>query len=319
MRRHRAFTLIELLVVMGIIAIFVMCLLPAFLGAQSASRRLSCVNNLKQISLAIQGYLTSYNVLPSGSAGNSAPVSSVPDGQEVSWIVSLLPYLEQTALSRAFDPRYGANHPANQTVAMSRLRTLLCPSEGGPSFNYLFGVPTPSGQVSPGQPPAGGRTSYAGCHHDVEAPISGDNNGVFFLNSRVRVVDVSDGLAQTIFVGELPLSSSLGWVSGTRASLRNTGHPINGMSRQAVEQATPGPPPLPADCTAFDLEQMIASGERKIAPTFVGGFGSAHPGGGANFALGDGSVRFIKQTIDQAVYQRLGNRADGELIDGEAY
>ena len=56
-----------------------------------------------------------------------------------------------------------------------------------------------------------------------------------------------------------------------------------------------------------------------MSPTFVGGFGSAHPGKGANFAFGDGSVRFLKQTIDQSVYRRLGHRADGEVIDSEQF
>jgi prepilin-type N-terminal cleavage/methylation domain-containing protein len=317
MRHRRAFTLIELLVVMGIIAVLAMCLLPAFLSGQGACRRISCMNNLKQVSLAIQNYLTSYNVLPAGSFGNAGPVSSEPGGQEASWLVSLLPYMEQTALYRAFDSRYGANHPVNQTVSLARISSLICPSERGPVISNLFAT-TPSGAAPP-IPGEAGTTNYAGCHHDVEAPIDVDNRGVFFLNSRVRVVDVSDGLAQTIFVGEVPLRSALGWVSGTRATLRNTGHPINGLDRAAVEQAAPGPPPLPAACTALDLERMIASGQRKLAPTFVGGFGSAHPGDGANFGLGDGSVRFIKQTIDQAVYARLGNRADGEPIDGEAF
>ena len=122
-------------------------------------------------------------------------------------------------------------------------------------------------------------SSYAGCQNDVEAPIDVDNHGVFYLNSRVRVIDVSDGLAQTLFVGELVKSSPLGWVSGTRATLRNTGSPMNGLDRKMIEDAA-GPPPLPADLTALEFERMIAAGEHKIAPGFVGGFGSQHPGGG---------------------------------------
>ena len=143
-----------------------------------------------------------------------------------------------------------------------------------------------------------------------------NNNGVFFLNSRVRVIDVYDGLAQTVFVGEVPRSSPLGWVSGTRSTLRNTGQPINRLDFKAAEEASPGSP-LPRDLSMREFEQMIASGQRNCA-LFVGGFGSQHSGG-ANFAFGDGSVRFLRETIDKAVYQRLGNRADGEIIDDDAF
>jgi prepilin-type processing-associated H-X9-DG protein len=299
-----------MLVVMGIIAILVACLLPAYLSAREACRRVACVNNLKQIHLAIHGYLTSYDVLPSGSTDVTGPVSSTPDGQASSWLVALLPYMEQTALYRAFDPEFGANHPVNHTVGMAHITIMACPSERRTGAVFPFGAPAP-------RPGDGGKSSYAGCHHDVEAPIDVDNQGVFYLNSRVRVVDVSDGLSQTLFVGEVPISSSLGWVAGNRSTLRNTGHPINRLNHQAVEQASPGPP-IPFGTSTLEFERQVASGERRIAPTFVGGFGSQHVGG-ANFVFGDGSVRFLKQTIDQSVYQRLGHRADGEAIDEEAY
>ncbi|MGC8640430.1 MAG: DUF1559 domain-containing protein [Isosphaeraceae bacterium] len=307
----RAFTLIELLVVMGIIAILVAFLLPAFLAARGAARRISCVNNLKEIDLALQGYLTTYNVLPSGSYDASGPISSTPDARAVGWIVSILPYMEQTFLYQAFDPAYGANDPENQTMAMCRLNSLTCPAERPPGPSWFIGaVP-----LKPGDGPF---SSYAGCQNDTEAPIDVNNNGVFYLNSRVRVVEVSDGLSQTLFIGEVIKSSPLGWVSGTRATLRNTGQPLNGLDRKLAENASPGPPPLPSDLTGLEFERMITSGERKVTPTYVGGFGSRHPGG-ANFAFGDGSVRFVRQTIDPTVYQRLGNRADGEVIDSDQY
>ena len=105
-------------------------------------------------------------------------------------------------------------------------------------------------------------SSYAGCQNDTETPIDVNNNGVFHLNSRVRVVDVYDGLSQTLFVGEVTKSFPLGWVSGTRATLRNTGQPLNGLDRKLAGKVSPGPPPLPADLTALEFERMITSGER---------------------------------------------------------
>jgi prepilin-type processing-associated H-X9-DG protein len=153
----------------------------------------------------------------------------------------------------------------------------------------------------------------------VEAPIDVDNHGVFYLNRAVRVVDVPDGLSQTLLVGEISVPSPLGWASGTRSTLRNTGHPINRVDLSTLELTRPGATPLPEDLSARELESRLDADDIAVAPTFVGGFSSFHLGSGANFAFGDGSVRFLKDTIDQAVYRRLGHRYDGEPIDAEAY
>ncbi len=311
MKKRRGYTLIELLVVLAIIAVLLICMVPALLGARSAARRLNCLNNLKQILLAIEGYRTSYSVLPSGSYAPSGPVPSEPGGYRLSWLLSILPFMEQRGVYSAFDFDVGGDDPANQTVRSTRITTLTCPSDGGEAWDVLRG-----GWLETYAP---GTTSFAACHHDVEAPIDADNHGVFFLNSRIRVVDVTDGLSQTIFLGEMHRRSPLGWASGTRATLRNTGHPINGLDPSTAKHAGPGENPLPDGLTAPGLEARIDDPNGGVSPYFVGGFGSRHPGGGANFAFGDSSVRFIRQTIDRSVYQRLGHRSDGEVIDDDAY
>jgi prepilin-type N-terminal cleavage/methylation domain-containing protein/prepilin-type processing-associated H-X9-DG protein len=313
MKTRRGFTLIELLVVMAIIAVILALILPAIVGARSASRRINCMNNLKQIELALQSYLYALGMLPSGSYDAVRPVASEPGGYKLSWIVSILPYFEQSAVQRAFDFHFGADDPANQTVRMTRISSLQCPDDGSAGRNWFGVLPPPGG---PSQP---GTSSYAACHHDVEAPIDEDNHGAFFLNSHVRVVDVTDGLSQTVFVGEVPWRMWSGWVSGTRSTLRNTGHPINGVTAGSVELVGAASPRLHETLTALELDQKIDWGELKVTPTFVGGFGSTHEGNGANFGFGDGSVRFVRQTIDPVVYQRLGHRCDGETIDDEAY
>jgi hypothetical protein len=145
-------------------------------------------------------------------------------------------------------------------------------------------------------------SSYAGCHHDREAPIDTDNNGLLFLNSRIRFGDILDGSSYTILLGEaISDKSDLGWVSGTRATLRNTGTLINTELDAALEA---GGREAPADAEA---EQVAPESLR------VGGFGSYHVGG-AQFVLADGSVRFLTQNIDQELLQHLGHRADGQLI-----
>ena len=140
-----------------------------------------------------------------------------------------------------------------------------------------------------------GVSSYAGCHNHVEAPIDVDNRGVLFLNSRVSKAEITDGTSFTIFVGEKTLKRpDSGWMSGTRATLRNTGTRLNA-------KRAPG------------ANGGVGADPNDHGALFVGGFSSAHPGG-ANFIFGDGSVRFITESINPAVYRLLGHRADGELI-----
>jgi prepilin-type N-terminal cleavage/methylation domain-containing protein/prepilin-type processing-associated H-X9-DG protein len=313
MRRQKAFTLIELLVVMAIIAVLIGLLLPALVGAREGARRVQCVNNLKQIALALQSYAFSRDAFPSGSYNETGPVLSIPEGTQLSWISSVLPFMEQNSLARSLDSRYGAYDPVNNTVRMSGLSTLTCWTSRPLGWMVVGGMNPPLLPTGPG------RSSYAACQNDDEAPIDVDNHGGFYLNSRVRVVDVVDGLSQTIFVGEVAVPFSLGWLSGTRATLRNTGHPINGVDLATLELTDPANPPLPKDLTASELETRIELVSLAVSPRFVGGFSSAHPGKGANFAFGDGSVRFLKQTIDRSVYRRLGHRADGEPIDDDTY
>jgi len=311
MKERRGYTLIELLAVVAIIAVMLCCMVPALLGARASARRVGCLNNLKQIILAIEGYRTTNSVLPSGCYAPSGPVPSEPGGYRLSWVVSILPFMEQRSLYETFDFDAGGDDLPNATARRATLTTLTCPSDGGEVWDVL------GGRWIDSYPP--GTTSFAGCHHDVEAPIDVDNHGVFFLNSKIRVVDVTDGLSQTIFFGETLRRSPLGWISGTRATLRNTGHPINGLDASTVRLVGPVTVPLPDGLTPLGLEAKIDDPAGGISPYFVGGFGSRHPGGGANFAFGDSSVRFIKQTIDRSVYQRLGHRSDGEVIDDEAY
>jgi prepilin-type processing-associated H-X9-DG protein len=138
-----------------------------------------------------------------------------------------------------------------------------------------------------------GSMAYSACHHDVEAPIDVDNHGVMFLDSSVRREDIRDGAANTIFIGEAGGPGGWGWASGTRATLRNTGSRINGG------RVPPG-----------GVAPIVTPGG--IGLLSVGGFGSTH-GPGANFAFGDGSVRYLYEAISPKLYQQLGHRADGAL------
>ncbi len=298
------FTLLELLVVLIIIGVLVGLLLPALNSAREAARRVQCENNLMQLGLALQHYASDHRVLPPGVVQETGPIATGPSGYHYSWIVQLLPYLDQRELFHRVDFRTSAYDPANDTVRQTSLGVLHCPDDDSGRRNPSTGATL---------------TNYAGCHHEVEAPIDADNHGVFFLNSHVALGDVSDGLSCTIFLGEVARAHPLGWFSGTRATLRNTGHPINGLDMTAANAPFSGTSPLGSDLEPGEIDDMIDSGTLKIGPLFVGGFGSDHGRDGANFALGDGSVRFVRASIDQTAYRRLGHRCDGELIDDEQF
>jgi len=297
MKRRAGFSLVEFLVVLSIIAFLISLLLPVLTRSREAARRIGCVNNLKQIALALQTYYTSNDVLPSGASDHQSPDEDGPEeveGDRIGWIASLLPNAEQMSVYGGIDFERGPFDPINNTARTTTMSILLCPSSDRGRWAQGWWNPA----LSPTPPPAPssvGISTYAGCHHDVEAPIGLNDHGVFFRNSRIRYEDVTDGLSQTLFVGEVADPSSLGWLSGSRASLRNTGHAINdpsGISNEVNGGSAP--------------------------PGFVGGFGSSH-GPGANVTMGDGSVQFLRNSIDPMVLRLLGNRSDGEAIDDSSY
>ena len=285
-RLRPAFTLVELLVVIAIIGVLVGLLLPAVQAAREAARRVSCSNNLVQLGLAAHNFEMSFEHLPSGVLNPDGPIRNEEIGQHVSWTVQLLPYMEQQMMYDHFDIEAGAYAEENLEVRRSQLRSLECPS-AWTGYDEQDEIAD---------------SSYAGCHHEVEAPIDEDNHGLLFLNSRVRYREIYDGSSNTILFGELlPSERDLGWTSGTRATLRNTGEVVTSFRRSSVT----------GDGADRDEAERDAGAE--VGSLQVGGFGSFHPGGG-NFNFADGSVRFLAERIDPELYRQLGHRSDGELM-----
>jgi prepilin-type N-terminal cleavage/methylation domain-containing protein/prepilin-type processing-associated H-X9-DG protein len=301
-RNHRGFTLIELLVVIAIISVLIALLLPAIQAAREAARRVQCVNNLMQLGIALHNYEGSYELLPPGVINPTGPIQSKPQGYHASWMLQLLPFMEQRGVADRFDDTQGVYTAANQTARSAVINTFLCPSDGGPSRRNVD---------------TAGLNSYAACHHDVEAPIDANNKGVFFLNSHLRGEDISDGTSNTIYLGEkLRDETELGWASGTRATLRNTGTRLN-LTRVGVIGFLSGED-APAEEEGENPPKDGAEAGNAQSLNLVGGFGSPHPGG-SNFGFGDGSVRFLKNTINPKVYRWLGNRADGEMLSSDQF
>ncbi|WP_298864758.1 DUF1559 domain-containing protein [uncultured Gimesia sp.] len=296
--KPRGFTLIELLVVIAIIAILIALLLPAVQQAREAARRTQCKNNLMQISLAIQNYEMAFEVLPAGVYNQTGPIKNEPVGYHMGWLAGMMPYLDQQPLFRAIDFKQSVYAPDNQQVRKAPVSVMRCPSD--PHQSLTRSVAEDNIEIY--------QTNYAACYNGGDAPINVDNTGVMYLNSSVSYEQITDGSSNTIFIGEhLFKETDLGWMSGTKASLRNTGSFNADFPKSAGAYNRKPPQPLP-DEEADDKNQNPVDPLLK-----VGGFGSYHVGG-AQFGLGDGSVRFLSENIDAALFEQLGNRADGKLI-----
>ena len=285
----RAFTLIELLVVIAIIAILIALMLPAVQQAREAARRTQCKNNLCQLGLAMHNYDMSYEMLPPGTVEPIGPIRNVPEGYHISWIVQQLPMMDQSPAFKAVDFDEGAYGSANARVRETSIGAFACPSD----YDFRYKIDGVGTVVA---------SSYAGCFGGEDVAIDDNNNGLLFRNSSMNFRSIRDGATNTIMIGEKinpRETEDLGWMSGSSATLRNTGVAIN---------------------TGWDVANYFAGAQlekpesaKPPSDTATGGFSSQHSGG-AQFILADGSTRFISQNIDLKLFSHLGNREDMQLL-----
>ncbi len=343
--RRRGFTLIELLVVIAIIAILIALLLPAVQAAREAARRAQCVNNLKQIGVALHNYHSAIGAFPPGYVSAVNPSisdacdqdaengSSVDLGSGWAWGSMILPLLEQQPLYNTINFNLSVAFHANDTCSLTAVSVYLCPSDSGPSTIPVFADPP-----DPTQPGtfAGtnivdtlSRGNYVGMYGIGEicsqsgANDSVNNNGIgplgqhagmFYRNSATTFASITDGTSQTIAVGER--SHNLSYVTWVARS-------INGWlgKTSLVEGGTDKFNPSPEECWTQVLGPAgLEDGPRTInnAEAHVEDYWSRHAGG-ANFLFGDGSVRFLKSSISPIPWRALATRNLGEVISADAY
>jgi prepilin-type N-terminal cleavage/methylation domain-containing protein/prepilin-type processing-associated H-X9-DG protein len=295
--RH-GFTLIELLVVITIIAALIGLLLPAVQQAREAARRAQCVNNLKQLALAATSYESTVGVFPPGAFLSALPFGPRRGqvGNDASILVHLLPSMGQTPTYNAINVQMNIFYQANRTVHATSIAALLCPSDGS-----VFGTrQLPDNAMIETVSPSGASriayTSYAGvCGPWYVATLAipgvvtlfnhsqqkSNQIGMFNMCSDVRLASVTDGASNTLLFGEkahglLDDNSQLYWqwwpMGDLGDTLITTMWPLNPHRKVKNVAAAEG-------VTAFIVSAS-----------------SLHPGG-ANFAFGDGSVRFLKDTI----------------------
>jgi prepilin-type N-terminal cleavage/methylation domain-containing protein/prepilin-type processing-associated H-X9-DG protein len=316
----RGFTLIELLAVITIIGVLIALLLPAVQSAREAARRAQCTNNLKQIGLALHRYHDVWQDLPPAYLTRRA--NGLELGAGWAWGTLILPYLEQRPLYDAanFDLGFGevAALPdhfglfENGTVRRVSVSMFLCPSAGGGEGPIDLGGGSHAA-ISPGQ-----YIASAGWIDSSQAPTQG--TGVLYPNSRVAIADVRDGTSATLMIGErsrnladvawpgsfgsrtepAPLCTKSGWPTQSCVGLMFLLMGRTGPSSDIISGSIPG-------------------GSTPNAPgAGADGFWSRHPGG-CHFLLCDGSVRFLKETLDPLVFRALASRAGGEVIGADQY
>jgi prepilin-type N-terminal cleavage/methylation domain-containing protein/prepilin-type processing-associated H-X9-DG protein len=294
--RRPGFTLIELLVVIAIAAALIGLLLPAVQKVRETAARTQCLNNLKQIGLALHAHQDARQVFPPGYLA-SAPYPDTAPGW--GWGALLLPYLEQDDLFRQLD----LGQPVqNAAEIQTPVRVYLCPSDLAPltPFTLTDVTLTPVAQA--------GASSYAACVGDDASEADAETgNGVFYRNSATRLADLIDGTAQTILVGDRAWAQTQGIWAGAPPGARTRSGERNPWSA--------------ADASAPVLVQVHANWIN-ITTDSDGGlddFSSNHPGG-VNLLFGDGSVRFLRSITvdgpDRRAFWAMGTRAGGEVVQG---
>lgn len=295
--RHRSgFSLVELLVIVAILAVFIAMLLPAINRVRETANRAACLNNLRQIGLALQTRMTTYGCYPPGGVTGPAPEVGVRTKTKHSWIAVILNDLDQKPLAQQYTFNASWNDAANEPAITHSLRIVTCPS-------------SPPGRVGDSKAAASDYAAVNGIASDTDAAgytfkiPSPHLRGCMYENSRTRPQDISDGLGNTIMIAEDSCRPQL-WRNGRK--MISSGNSVSGAGwadRQNV----------------FAIHGASADGSVIVGPYGVNRTNSneifsLHPGG-ANVLFADGSARFLSEelsTYTVGILVTRDGRAKGE-------
>ncbi len=306
-QRIKGFTLIELLVVIAIIAILIGLLLPAVQKVRAASARLTCSNNLKQIALAVHGFQDSQNQVPYNLSSNTYGYDD--NGKSWSWLVRILPFIEQAGLfSKLGQDSFGptpavADVPTFNSLAAIQavvIKSYVCPSDpGGGKISYNRANGSTGSGTGPTNYKGVAGNNWAWGSFQNTGPTGNNNgldvgNGIFYRSDNTRALHLSkvtDGTSNTLMIGEdlMDINVHCGWVRSNYAT-GTCSIPLN----NGLVTGQPG------FNNAGDWPNVYS-------------FRSMHTGGG-NFAFADGSVKFITEAIDLNLYRNLATISGGEAI-----
>jgi prepilin-type N-terminal cleavage/methylation domain-containing protein/prepilin-type processing-associated H-X9-DG protein len=317
MERRNGFTLVELLVVMTIIGILLALLLPAVQAARESARVIKCANNLKQIGLALHGYHAALRSFPPGNInlgaglcpGAAEPTVSYSSGWGT-WMIAILPYLEQNALYAQYDTQYLNDAPQNQAVCQTTVPAYACPADDAIG---VLGVPaTGPASVSGARYAPGSYRAVTGCSRDglnfldsemmfdYQRPWRGAVHAIytsFAWGFNVeRLSDITDGTSQTLMVGESTTATE-----PSRRTFWAYSFAYYAQSGATAQQRT----------VLGDFDDCVNAGGVGNEIPCKREWGSFHPGG-MNFALCDGSVRLLHTNIDLNLFENLATIAGGE-------
>lgn len=302
-RKTSGFTLVELLVALAIMAILIALLLPAVQAAREAARRIQCSNNLHQMGIALQSYHGSFQTFPSG----------IVHPNHTFWSGSLLPHIEESNLFDGLDfsKRWEVAGSGNARACATFLSVYRCPSSAVPKHVNVQGVPrrVPSTYLAVG---SGTDTRESGTvRHHLGLP---ERNGLMFVNSRVRVADVTDGTSNTLAIGEALFRPDVTGLDLDNFYTQIVDHwyigsdgvaygPFRGMREVSEALGSTGVP-----LNGIELDILVD--EKEI------GYSSRHLGG-CLFVFADGHVRFVSDGIDRSTYSAMGTVAGDEVFSLE--
>jgi prepilin-type N-terminal cleavage/methylation domain-containing protein/prepilin-type processing-associated H-X9-DG protein len=323
MRRHsRGFTLIELLVVIAIIGVLIALLLPAVQSAREAARRAQCTNNLKQIGLALANYESATSALPPPML-RTGRCSSPPAGMEyivhnTTGFTMMLPYMEQQALYNAYNfsqtssnsNPYGkplsGDAVVNSTVVGTLVSAFACPSDIAPAVLNRTSPATDFYLATEAR-----RSNYMFCtgnttdyNCDGTTP-AGDQRAAFYNGMSTALRDIRDGQSNTAMVAESPqdkVSSVYGpyWGAGVHTAVHGRVYPPGATDYQYFLPNKPWKEPNP--------KRLL----------YAWALGSRHSGG-LNVVFGDGSVRFIKNSITPQVWWAIQTIQGNEVVSSDQF